>query len=110
MTTMDSIDGAASCDICTLMNRGRVAGGGEYAITQQLAKCVLNSGTIVYAKSEELFLSFELEKYSKDQILEMYLNNAYFGNGAYGIENASLRYSERAQGLTISKRLFLQEA
>ncbi len=42
------------------------------------------------------------KKYSKDQILEMYLNNAYFGNGAYGIGVAVL--SERAQkDLTISE-------
>lgn len=60
-------------------------------------------------KAKELFLSFELEKkYSKDQILEMYLNNAYFGNGAYGIENASLRYfGKSAKDLTISEAAVL---
>ena len=92
-----------------LMNRGRVTGGGS-TITQQLAKnAFLTQEQSFMRKAKELFLSFELEKkYSKDQILEMYLNNAYFGNGAYGIENASLRYfGKRAKDLTISEAAVL---
>ena len=92
-----------------LMNRGRVTGGGS-TITQQLAKnAFLTQEQSFMRKAKELFLSFELEKkYSKDQILEMYLNNAYFGNGAYGIENASLRYfGKSAKDLTISEAAVL---
>ena len=92
-----------------LLNRGRVTGGGS-TITQQLAKnAFLTQDQTFLRKAKELFLSFELEKkYSKDQILEMYLNNAYFGNGAYGIENASLRYfGKSSKDLTISEAAVL---
>lgn len=92
-----------------LLNRGRVTGGGS-TITQQLAKnAFLTQDQTFLRKAKELFLSFELEKkYSKNQILEMYLNNAYFGNGAYGIENASLRYfGKSAKDLTISEAAVL---
>ena len=92
-----------------LLNRGRVTGGGS-TITKQLAKnAFLTQDQTFLRKAKELFLSFELEKkYSKDQILEMYLNNAYFGNGAYGIENASLRYfGKSAKDLTISEAAVL---
>ena len=92
-----------------LLNRGRVTGGGS-TITQQLAKnAFLTQDQTFLRKAKELFLSFELEKkYSKDQILEMYLNNAYFGNGAYGIENASLRYfGKSAKDLSISEAAVL---
>ncbi len=92
-----------------LLNRGRVTGGGS-TITQQLAKnAFLTQDQTFLRKAKELFLSFELEKkYSKDQILEMYLNNAYFGNGAYGIENASFRYfGKSAKDLTISEAAVL---
>ena len=92
-----------------LLNRGRVTGGGS-TITQQLAKnAFLTQDQTFLRKAKELFLSFELEKtYSKDPILEMYLNNAYFGNGAYGIENASLRYfGKSAKDLTISEAAVL---
>ena len=92
-----------------LLNRGRVTGGGS-TITQQLAKnAFLTQDQTFLRKAKELFLSFELEKkYSKDQILEMYLNNAYFGNGSYGIENASLRYfGKSAKDLTISEAAVL---
>ncbi len=92
-----------------LINRGRISGGGS-TITQQLAKnAFLTQDQTLLRKAKELFLSFELEKkYSKDQILEMYLNNAYFGNGVYGIENASLRYfGKSAKDLTISEAAVL---
>ena len=44
-------------------------------------------------KRKNFFLALELtKKYSKDQILTMYLNNAYFGNGVWGVEDASKKY------------------
>lgn len=74
-------------------NRGQIVGGGS-TITQQLAKnAYLYADQTLMRKLRELFLAIEIEKqYSKDQILEMYLNNAYFGNGVWGVEDASLKY------------------
>lgn len=76
-----------------LINRDTSAGGGS-TITQQLAKnAFLTLDQTFQRKFKELFLALEIEKaYDKDQILEMYLNNAYFGNGVWGIEDASLKY------------------
>lgn len=74
-------------------NRGQIVGGGS-TLTQQLAKnAYLSADQTFMRKLRELFLAIEIEKhYSKDQILEMYLNHAYFGNGVWGVEDASLRY------------------
>ncbi|MEY8370893.1 PBP1A family penicillin-binding protein [Aerococcaceae bacterium 50-4] len=72
---------------------GQIVGGGS-TITQQLVKnAFLDNDQSLMRKLKELFLAFEIEKnYTKEEILEMYLNNAYFGNGAYGVEDASLKY------------------
>lgn len=72
---------------------GEIVGGGS-TITQQLVKnAFLDNDQSLMRKFKELFLAFEIEKtYEKDQILEMYLNNTYFGNGAYGVEDASQKY------------------
>ncbi|GGD00542.1 PBP1A family penicillin-binding protein [Enterococcus wangshanyuanii] len=69
-------------------------GGGGSTITQQLAKnAYLTQEQTMTRKARELFLAIEIEKkYDKQQILEMYLNNSYFGNGVWGIEDASHRY------------------
>src|SRR5665647_3931941 len=63
-----------------------VAGAGT--ITQQVIRnTVLTKEKTVPRKIKEIFLAYQLEKkYSKDQILEMYLNIIYFAKGAYGIE------------------------
>lgn len=73
--------------------KGRVVGGGS-TLTQQLAKnAYLTADQTLIRKLRELFLAIEIEKtYSKDNILEMYLNHAYFGTGVWGVEDASLRY------------------
>lgn len=67
---------------------------GGSTITQQLAKNMYFSGEKkIVRKVAEMFLAFDLEKkYSKDDILEMYLNIIYFGNGYYGIKDASYGY------------------
>lgn len=76
-----------------VMNRGNIVGGGS-TITQQLAKnAYLSLDQTLIRKAKELFLSFEIEKqYNKDEILEMYLNNSYFGSGVWGVEDASQKY------------------
>ncbi|PKR86652.1 transglycosylase domain-containing protein [Heyndrickxia camelliae] len=72
---------------------GGVTAGGS-TITQQLTKNALLSPERTYRrKIEELFLAVKIEKYySKDDILQMYLNQIYFGHGAWGVENASRKY------------------
>ncbi|WP_048716900.1 PBP1A family penicillin-binding protein [Bacillus sp. 522_BSPC] len=72
---------------------GRITGGGS-TITQQLTKNALLTSEQTYKrKAEELFLAVEIEKhYKKEEILQMYLNHVYFGSGAWGISQASLKY------------------
>ena len=67
---------------------------GASTITQQLIKnSLLNNKKVFSRKIEEALLAMELERrYSKDQILEMYLNFVFFGANAYGIEAASRTY------------------
>ena len=64
---------------------------GASTITQQLAKLThLSSEKTIRRKLEEVFLALEIERrYSKDEILTMYLNTVYFGRGAYGIQAAA---------------------
>ncbi|MGE8205100.1 transglycosylase domain-containing protein [Heyndrickxia sp. NPDC080065] len=72
---------------------GRITAGGS-TITQQLTKNALLSPERTYKrKVEELFLAIEIEKkYKKDEILEMYLNQVFFGHGAWGVQKASQTY------------------
>jgi Membrane carboxypeptidase (penicillin-binding protein) len=73
--------------------QGEIVGGGS-TITQQLAKnAYLTLDQTLLRKIKELFLAIEIEKeYSKENILEMYLNNSYFGHGVWGVQDASLKY------------------
>ena len=75
-----------------ILTAGRSGGGST--ITQQLAKnAYLSQDQTVQRKAKEFFLALELtKKYSKKEILTMYLNNAYFGNGVWGVEDASKKY------------------
>ena len=75
-----------------ILTAGRSGGGST--ITQQLAKnAYLSQDQTVERKAKEFFLALEInKKYSKKEILTMYLNNAYFGNGVWGIEDASKKY------------------
>jgi penicillin-binding protein 1A len=70
--------------------RGRIVEGGS-TITQQLAKVLfLTPDKSLERKLKEAVLALELERrYSKDRILEMYLNQIYFGHGAFGVEAAA---------------------
>ncbi|HXG04987.1 MAG TPA: penicillin-binding protein 1A, partial [Candidatus Binatia bacterium] len=73
--------------------RGRIVEGGS-TITQQLTKVLfLTPDKSLERKLKEAVLALELERrYSKDRILEMYLNQIYFGHGAYGVEAAARTY------------------
>src|SRR6266853_7046088 len=73
--------------------RGRIVEGGS-TITQQLAKVLfLTPDKSLERKLKEAVLALELERrYSKDRILEMYLNQVYFGQGSYGVEAAARTY------------------
>ena len=88
---------------------GRVSQGGS-TITQQLAKNLfLKPDRTIERKVQEVLLSLWLEqKYTKDQILEMYLNRVYFGSGAYGVEAAARRYfNKSAREVTLSEAALL---
>ena len=67
---------------------------GASTITQQLARNIfLNNSRTFGRKAREAVLALALErKFSKDQILELYLNKVYFGGGAYGIDAASRKF------------------
>jgi penicillin-binding protein 1A len=64
---------------------------GASTITQQLSKTLfLQPRKTLLRKAKEAFLSFQIERrYTKDEILELYLNQIYFGSGAYGVESAA---------------------
>jgi len=76
-----------------LHDEGRRLQGGS-TITQQLARNIFLSSNYSYTrKVREAILALAMErKFSKDQILELYLNRVYFGGGAYGIDAASRKF------------------
>ncbi|MBU6253564.1 MAG: transglycosylase domain-containing protein, partial [Alphaproteobacteria bacterium] len=75
------------------LQRGHFAQGAS-TITQQLARNLFLTNTKTFGrKGREMVLALAMEaKYSKNQILELYLNRVYFGGGAYGIDAASRRF------------------
>ncbi|HXW20268.1 MAG TPA: PBP1A family penicillin-binding protein [Roseiarcus sp.] len=88
--------------------RGGVEGGST--LTQQLAKNLfLTQERTLSRKIQEAILALWLErKYSKDQILELYLNRVYFGSGAYGVEAAAQKYfGKSAKFVTLSEAAVL---
>ena len=75
-------------------------------ITQQLARTLfLTPERTIARKIKEILTSMKIERnYSKEEILEMYLNQCYFGKGAYGIQAAALRYfNKNVEDLSISE-------
>ena len=83
---------------------------GASTISQQLIKNThLSNEKTLKRKLKEIKLTKQLEKkYSKNDILELYLNNIYFGNGCYGIENASMHYfGKSAKNLTLAESALL---
>jgi penicillin-binding protein 1A len=88
---------------------GRMVQGGS-TITQQLAKNMfLTPDRTLERKVQEVLLAFWLEsKYSKDQILAMYLNRVFFGSNSYGVEAASRRYfNKSARDVTLTEAAIL---
>src|SRR5262244_65897 len=84
--------GLARAAAANVLHRGVSQGGST--ITQQLAKNLfLTQERTLWRKMQELVLALWLErKFSKREILELYLNRVYFGSGAYGVEAAAQRY------------------
>jgi len=83
---------------------------GASTITQQLVKLTfLTQEQTFKRKIQELILSLQVEHYySKPEILEMYLNKIYFGQGAYGIQSASQTYFKKdAKDLTLAEAAYL---
>jgi penicillin-binding protein 1A len=88
---------------------GEVREGGS-TITQQLARAVfLSQKRVLSRKVAEMMLALEIERrLTKDEILERYLNQVYFGNGAYGVELASQVYfGKPARHLTLAESALL---
>jgi len=99
------IGGALLKDI----SRRRMAQGAS-TLTQQLARSVfLTPEKTIARKINEIFLTIEIEKrYSKDQILTLYLNEIYFGHGSYGVEAASQYFfGHPAKALTLPEAALL---
>ena len=83
---------------------------GASTITQQVAKnFLLSSDQTIERKVREMLLSFRIEQaYSKDRILELYLNEIFFGLGAYGIAGAALTYFDKSVNeLTVGEAAYL---
>ena len=89
-------------------------GGGASTITQQLARALLlspeeRSQRTATRKAREIILAAEItRRYTKDEILELYLNEIYYGNLAYGFEAAAETYfGKSAKDLTLGEASFL---
>ena len=99
----------AAAAVSLVKNKGQIKRGGS-TITQQLARNIyLNNAKEWSRKIKEMFIALELEKkYSKEQILEFYINNIYFANVYYGLEAASKGYfSKSCSELSLAQITFL---
>lgn len=93
----------------TNLSNQEISQGGS-TITQQLARGLYLSNAKTYTrKIQEMFVSNQLEKnLSKEQILNLYINQIFFGNGAYGIEAASKQYlNKSAKNLSLAQAAFI---
>jgi penicillin-binding protein 1A len=94
--------------VADILHRGGTQGGST--ITQQLAKNLfLTQERTISRKLQEVALALWLEhKFTKAQVIELYLNRVYFGSGAYGVEAAAQRYFGRsAHQLTLAEAALL---
>lgn len=86
--------------------RGRTVTEGGSTITQQLVKnAYLTQDRTLKRKIQEVFLALQLERqYTKQEILELYLNQIYFGQGAYGVQAAAQTYfGKNVEDLTLNE-------
>src|SRR5215217_3951967 len=100
--------GIARAMFRNITSRGVAQGGST--LTQQLAKNLfLTQERTASRKIQEAILALWLERtYTKDQILELYLNRVYFGAGAYGVEAAAQRYyGKSAREVTVAEAAVL---
>ncbi len=87
------------------LGAGSIVGGGS-TITQQLAKNLFLTSEQTYTrKIKEIIIAFRIEaKYNKDEILELYLNQIYFGEGKWGVQDAAMVYfGKDIQNISISE-------
>ncbi len=88
---------------------GRIVEGGS-TITQQLAKTMfLTPQRKLERKIKEIILAMRIERFfSKDEILELYLNQIYYGHGAYGVEAAAMAYFDKhVKDITLAEAAFI---
>jgi penicillin-binding protein 1A len=100
--------GIARAVVANVLRRGVSQGGST--LTQQLAKNLfLTQERTLHRKLQEVVLALWLEhKFTKEQILELYLNRVYFGSGAYGVEAAAQRYfGKTARQVTLAEAALL---
>lgn len=103
------LKGITRAVVSLIKNRGEIHEGAS-TITQQLAKLTFLTNEQTYTrKLQEMFIAMELEKvYSKEDILEFYLNNIYYSNGYYGIQAAAQGYFQKnASELSLSEIAYL---
>lgn len=95
--------------VAKLINKDAITQGGS-TITQQLSRNVFLTHEVSWQrKVKEMFIAWELEKiYTKDQILEFYINQIFYANNCYGIEAASQKYfGKTIADCSISEAAFL---
>ncbi|ERI95428.1 transglycosylase [Clostridiales bacterium oral taxon 876 str. F0540] len=104
-----SIKGMSRALVSYIKNKGKITQGGS-TITQQLVKNVLlTQDKTLSRKLTEILISLEFEKkYTKEQILEYYLNNINFSNGAYSIGSAAkIYFNKPLKELNLAEVTFL---
>lgn len=102
-------EGIARAFVALIKHDGKITQGGS-TITQQLAKNIFLSNEVTWRrKVKEAFVAVNLEKkYTKDQIMEFYLNNIYFGHGYYGVDAAAKGFfQQELLDLSLSQIAFL---
>jgi penicillin-binding protein 1A len=102
--------GIARAALTNVRNMGTRRPVGASTITQQVAKNFLLTNEVsIERKIKEMILSFRIEKaFSKDHILELYLNEIYLGIGAYGVAAAALHYFDKSlDDLSVAETAFL---
>ncbi|HXH04889.1 MAG TPA: transglycosylase domain-containing protein [Candidatus Nitrosotenuis sp.] len=104
-----SITGLLAAVYANVLNQDLTAYGGS-TITQQLVKnTLLSSDKTFFRKYQELAIAVAVERrYSKDEILDMYLNSVYYGENAFGIDEAAKTYfNKSANDLTLAESSML---